>query len=111
MKELTMLFKPKPEEQRRSITRKVRLTQKEDETITEAAEIRRLDVSEFIRRAALGRKADVRYEYQIILELRAVVEALRAAHREFIARGMEPPKEAFSALIQEAIEAMRRISK
>jgi len=106
-----MKFQSKPEDEKRTVRRPIRLTPKEDERIREAADIRQMDVAEFMRRAALGRKADVRYEGQVILELRMVVEAIRSFHKEYVGRGLEPPKEALEAIILHAIEAMKRIAK
>lgn len=106
-----MRFKSKPEEERRSETKLLRLTTHELQSIQKAADVRGLPFIEFVRRAALSRKADVRYEDQIILELRAVVQTFRVIHKEFVARGMAPPDEEFRTVIREAVEAMLRISK
>ena len=64
---MTALFKKKFEENLRSITRKVRMTKLEDMQIEAAAKIRQMDVSEFMRRTALGRRADVNYETETLL--------------------------------------------
>lgn len=108
------LFKAKPEEDRRSTSTLLRWTHAELQTVKRSAEVRCLPTSEFIRRAALGRKADVRYEDKVILELREVAQAIRDFHTLYVAHNMEPPeeiKELFRISIRQAVEAMLRISK
>lgn len=111
MQESTMTFKKLPEEKKRSVRVPIMFTQKEIETVRDSAKIRCLFVADFVRRAALGRKADVRYEHQIILELRVVVDAIRKIHAEYVAQGIEPPEHELKVVIQEAVQAMLRISK
>lgn len=104
-------FKPVPDELRRSISVLIRLTTAESEQIREAADIRCLSLSDFIRRASLGRRADVRIETHIILALRDVVQEIRAMHKTYLNLGLHPPEELWLPLIDEAVKAMRRISK
>jgi uncharacterized protein (DUF1778 family) len=107
----TKLFRKKDDEEKQSERLYIRLTVKDMEAIRTASSVRRLDVSEFARRAMLGRRADVRYKGQIILEIRAVVAALKQQYKGYVERGLLPPEEEFRALINESIEAMKRISK
>jgi hypothetical protein len=70
-----------------------------------------MDTSEFMRRAALGRRADVRYEHKIVLALREVCDVISRLHNESVAKGLNPDKESLAVVIEEAIAAMQRISK
>lgn len=108
---MSKLFKTVPAEQRRSNRYEIRLTAKEAEAIQFSAKIRQMSVAEFMRRAALGRRADVRYEVEIVIVLRDVVAAIRLLYAALVERGITPPKEAWGPLIDEACAAMRRITK
>lgn len=105
------LFIPKPPEQNRCKRFEIRATEKEAKDIQFAAEIRQMTVSEFARRAALGRRADVRYDHEIVLVLRDVIDAIRLLYAALVERGITPPREAWRPLIDEACAAMKRISK
>lgn len=107
---MEMLFKKKPEDQRRTSRIPVRVTMAEREKIVEAARIRALDVSEFMRRAALGRKADVKIAYDIIHELRAVTKAIRELHAAYLAIGETPPEDVLRPLMDEIVKAMKRVA-
>lgn len=109
--EVTKLFKKIPDDQLRSVRYEIRLTAKEAEAIQFSASIRQMSVAEFMRRAALGRRADVRYEVEIVIVLRDVVAAIRLLYAALVERGITPPKEAWGPLIDEACAAMRRITK
>jgi hypothetical protein len=87
------------------------LTQAENAQIQHAADIRELSKSVYMRRCALGRRADVRYEMEIVRQLSAVVQAIRAIHSDLLQRGIEPSAEGFRPIIQEARNAMLRIQK
>jgi uncharacterized protein (DUF1778 family) len=108
---MTKLFKPVPDDIRRSISIIIRLNQAEAAQIRHAADIRCLTVSDFIRRAALGRKADVRFETHIVLALHHVVQEIREMHKTYLEQGFQPPEELWLPLIKEAGAAMLRISK
>jgi hypothetical protein len=75
------------------------------------ANIRQMSVSEFIRRAALGRKADVDYETETILILSEVTKLMRVLHAGLVDHGIEPPEEDMRLVIHEAKAAMLRISQ
>lgn len=105
-----MLFKKKPEDQRRSSRIPVRVTMVERDKIIEAARIRALDVSEFMRRAALGRKADVRIAGDIIMELREVTKAIRELHAAYLAIGETPPEDVLRPIMDEIVKAMKRVA-
>lgn len=108
---MAKLFQKKDESVVRSVRRELRLTREEDQQIRDAAALRQLDVSEFIRRAALGRKADVRIEVEIVLMLIEVVKDLRELHSAVVATGALPPEPQWQPVIDNAVAAMLRIEK
>ena len=108
---MTKLFQKKDKADLKSVRIPIRVTEKEAEKIRHSASIRQMDVSEFIRRAALGRKADVRYETEIVLQLSDAVRAIRAIHKAMVERNIEPPEEIWSPVMDELVAAMLRISK
>lgn len=108
---MTTLFKKKDESSFRSVRCELRLTREEDQLIRDAAGLRQLDVSEFIRRAALGRKADVRVEVEIVLMLIEVVKEMRELHTAVVATGALPPESQWKPVIDQAVSAMLRIQK
>ncbi len=108
---MTKLFKKKPELELKSVRYQIRLTIKDDEKIRHSAKIRQMDVSEFIRRAALGRKANVDYETEIVLALIDSTRAIRALHKAMVERGIPPPEELLLPIIVGAGDAILRISK
>ena len=77
-------FKKKVCTELRSIRYPILLTQEEAETIRHSASIRNMSVAEFMRRAALGRKADVDYDTKIVLQLSDVVRSIRAIHKQMV---------------------------
>lgn len=107
---MTKLFKPVPENLRRSTKAIIRLTKTEMEQIRYAAHIRCLSVSEFVRRAALGRKADVRIEQHIIVGLSQTVQELRALRKTMVEQNLIPPDEEILRVIEMAADALRRMS-
>ena len=108
---MVKLFQTKDESLVRSVRRELRLTGEEDRQIRDAAGLRQLDVSEFIRRAALGRKADVRVEVEIVLMLIEVVKEMRELHTAVVATGALPPESQWQPVIDQAVSAMLRIQK
>ena len=66
-------------------------------------------MAEFIRRAALGRKADVSYETKIVLQLSDAVRAIRAIHKAMVDMQIEPPDEIWAPIMDELLAAMLRI--
>ncbi len=105
------LFRPKPPEQNRSKRLEIRATEKEAKDIQFAADIRQMTVAEFMRRAALGRRADVRYEVEIVLALSNVISEIRDLHAAVVKTGILPPENEWRPIITKAIEAMKRIDK
>jgi uncharacterized protein (DUF1778 family) len=111
MKESVMKFQPKSDAERRVRRLVIRLTNDEHETIAESAAIRALDVSGFVRRAALGKKADVQYEYKLIYEMRELGEVLHDIHKSILDTGNAPPEEIMREALFSIVGAMNRISK
>jgi uncharacterized protein (DUF1778 family) len=105
------LFQKKEPTELRSVRLPIRLTKAEDEKIRHAASIRQMAVSEFVRRAALGRKADVDYETEIVLALSGVTRSIRGLHAALVERGITPPESEWRPIMVEAMSAMLRISK
>lgn len=108
---MAKLFQTVPDEVRKSKTILLRLTVKDAATINTSAKARNLSVTEFIRRAALGRKADLRYETEIVLALREYAQTIRDIHAAMVNQGIPPPEAEWRPAIQQAIAAMLRISK
>lgn len=108
---MTKLFKHKDPVNVRSVRYPILLTEEEAMTIRQAASIRQLSVAEFIRRAALGRKADVDYETEIVLVLSGITRVIRGYHAALVERGVAPPEAEMSAVIVDARAAIHRITK
>lgn len=108
---MTNLFKKVDDLTRRTIRYPILLNEQEDLAIKRAAKIRNLSVAEYFRRAALGRRADPRYDTEVILVLRDFVAGLRQLHADMVERGIQPPESAWEPAIDEAIAAMKRITK
>ena len=106
---MAKLFKKKASSEVRSIRYPILLTEAEAETIRQSASIRNLSVAEFIRRAALGRRADVDYDTKIVLQLSDVVRNIRAIHKQMVELNMQPPEAIWKPVMDEALEAMLRI--
>jgi hypothetical protein len=104
-------FKATTTQERRTLRKVFRVNKDESDQITAAAEARSIDEAEFLRRAALGRRADVDFVTDIVLGLRELTGAIRAMHAEFVAQGIEPPSDELLSLIVAGRAAMLRISK
>jgi uncharacterized protein (DUF1778 family) len=105
------LFHKVSDSERKDAPILVRLSKSDSDTIRHSAAIRQLSVSEFMRRSALGRKADVDYETEIVLSLGAVTRAIRGMHTALVERGIPPQAEEWRPVILEARAAILRISK
>ena len=107
----TELFKKVEDAERRTISCFIRLNAKENLAIKKAAKIRNLSVSDYMRKTALGRKADVNFTTEVVLVLRETVEALRNYHKALTERGIVTPNKEWEPVIDEAVAAMLRITK
>lgn len=109
---MTKLFKTKPAHEKRTIRYPILLTEKEAETIRHSSLIRNLSVADFIRRAALGRKADVQYETEIVLVLWSLVNEIKNMHAS-ITKNMKLPAEfvEWRTVIGAAQEAIAKLKE
>lgn len=109
---MTKLFKTKPAHEKRTIRYPILMTEKEAETIRHSALIRNLSVADFIRRAALNRKADVKFETEIVLVLWSLVNEIKNMHAG-ITKNMKLPKEfvEWRVVIRAAQEAIAKINE
>ncbi|MCK4132587.1 hypothetical protein HFK86_09530 [Ralstonia pseudosolanacearum] len=69
-----------------------------------------MDVSEFARRAALGRKADVDHQTEAVLALSAITREVRALHAAMVQHGVTPPEADLLPVILEARRAIFGVS-
>ncbi|WP_454734301.1 plasmid mobilization protein [Cupriavidus pauculus] len=104
-------FQKKPDAEKRSVQMVVRWTPDEAQKVRHSAGIRHMDVAEFIRRAALGRKADVDYETEVVLALSAITREVRALHAAMVEHGLKPPEAELLPLILEARQAILRVAE
>lgn len=100
-----------PIEERKIFRCEIRLTAIDAATVSAAARARNLSVCEYMRRTALGRRADVCYESQMVLELTDVVETFKILHATVVEYGYLPVNQEWDPVIEEAVAAMQRISK
>jgi uncharacterized protein (DUF1778 family) len=103
------LFQVKPLSEKMGPPVMLRLTEKDKATIRHSASIRNLSMSEFLRRAGLGRRADVKFETEIVLALSAHTRAIREMYAGMVERGFKPPEELMAAALRGALSAMHRI--
>jgi hypothetical protein len=108
---MTALFRKKASDQLASSRRQLSVTQDEAVQIRRSAHVRTLTMSEFIRRAALGRKAEVDYVTDTVLQLSDVVRAIRQAHKSMVERNITPPEEVWSPIMDGAMHAILRVGK
>jgi uncharacterized protein (DUF1778 family) len=105
------LFKKILASEKRNIRCEILLNEVEAKEIRNSAQIRNLSVADFMRRSAMGRRADVEFDKEIVLTLRKIVQLIRELYTTYIAAGVEFPKNELGSLIDEALVAMKRISK
>lgn len=105
------LCKPIPAQDRRTPFIKMRVNQAERLEIEEQARIRNLNVSEYLRRVALHRRADVRIETEMILELQKAVVAIRSLHSGYLQQGLAPPENILGPVITNAIQAILNVAR
>ena len=112
---MSKLFTKKAPEQLKSVEWTLRVTRKEAEAIRHAAQVRQMPVTEYIRRTALGRKADVDYQTEIILSLRDVIAEMRVTCGVILSEGKDITHaqliEILKPIVSNAVDAIKRISK
>ena len=106
---MSKLFKKMPIEARKIFRCEIRLTATDATTISASAEARNLSMSDFMRRAALGRRADVHFETEIVVSLREVVQSIQALHAAFVRQGAPPPEAKIAELLDLARDAMLQL--
>lgn len=89
----------------------VRFDREEAMTIRVSAAARNLTPSEFIRRATLNQKTEIKIDAFIIVALIECVAAIRSIHASFLENGHPPPEALWQPIIQSALDAMMRIDK
>lgn len=92
-------------------TLRIRILPDEETLIKEYATMRNLSVSEYMRRMALKKRADVQYETIIVMELREIIDVIKLLVNGMVEHGFEPPREDAVRAIIGARDAMLRISK
>ena len=105
------LFKILPDNAVKTKTLHVRILVSDSEIITDLAKARNLSVCEYMRRTALERRTDVRYETQMVLALADVIEAFKILHTAVVEHGYLPINQEWDPVFDEAVAAMLRISK
>ncbi len=108
---MSQFFKKIPDSEKKSVRYEIRLSERDAAAIRAAAFLRNLSVADFIRRASLGRRADVGFDVEIVLTLHDVVQSIRRLHATFVALGMPIPKKELGTLVDHALAAMLRINK
>lgn len=108
---MAKLFEKKPDDQVRIKRIPVLVTVEEHDQIKSKAKKRNLNASDYMRRAALGRRADVDHETAIVLALSDHTRSIRELHAAYLEKGDVPPEPLLAILIQEAKAAMLRITK
>lgn len=108
---MAKLFQALPPEKKLSTRLEIKLTEADAEVIRASAKARNLSVSEFMRRAAMGRRADVVFETEIVLALRDVVMVIRAWHAALVEQGLTPPEEYLGVIVDTALETMLKIER
>ena len=106
---MSKLFKKMPIEKRKISRCEIRLTAIDAATISASAEARNLSMSDFMRRAALGRRADVHFETEIVVSLREVVQSIQAIHAAFVKQGIPLPEAKIGELLDTARDAMLQL--
>ena len=108
------LFKSLPDGERMETAILVRMLKSDAETIRRAAKDRQLSVSEYMRRTALGRRADVNYEVDLVLallQLSRTINTIGERHKEMIAQGITPPVDDWRPVKNEIRQAVVRIAQ
>jgi len=106
---MTKLFEKKDAQDKRTVRIPVRLLEEEKEEIIRKAQAAKMTTSEFIRRLALDKKIDVRYEEDIIEELRWLRAEIRGWHLAIAKQGVIQSEEAMTKILFALEAAVLRI--
>ncbi|MGS0741460.1 plasmid mobilization protein [Glaciimonas sp. GG7] len=106
----TKLFHKKSDNEKRTEIIRFRTTSEEKLKIYQQAAIRSLEPSEYIRRTALHRRADVRIELDMILALNGAVRALKELHAAYLKSGLTPPLPSLQPILNSCENAIINLS-
>ena len=108
---MTKKFKPVSDHLRKGKRVEVRMNETDFLTITKNASLRNLTTSDFMRKAAIGRKiGDIDFESRIIERLSNTIMAIKHLHKCCLELGILPPEEDWLPVILEAREAIGMVS-
>lgn len=104
------LFSPLPDGVGKEVRIEFRASEAECERIKYLASVRQMPVSEFLRRAALGRPAPVDLDTELVLCLSDATRAIRALHKAYLEIGCQPPEDLLRPVIENTTIAIKRIA-
>src|SRR5471030_2703928 len=104
------LFSPVADGARKEVRIEFCVSEAERERIKYLASVRQMTVSEFLRRAALGRPAPLDLDTDLVLHLSDAARAIRALHKGYLEIGCQPPEGLLRPVIENTIVAIKRIS-
>ena len=87
-----------------------RVSKFEREKIKNLAAVRHISVSDFLRRAALGRAAPIDFDTNLVLCLTDATRSIRELHKAYLQTGYPPPEGLLLPVIEKTIVAIERIS-
>jgi uncharacterized protein (DUF1778 family) len=105
------MIKKVPLEEMKSKRLELRLTEANHILIKKMADVRNLSVSDFMLRAALGRKADISFQTGLINELRQCKDELRNLRKFLFESGQESPDDAIEEIIDNLNKVALKISR
>lgn len=108
---MVKLFKKIAIEDKRGKSVLIRLTVSEVIDLQQQAQIRNLSTSEYVRRMALHRRADVKMETGLILAVRNVVTEIRALHAAYLAQGLSPPEAILQPILMRCEQAILSVAR
>lgn len=104
------LFTPLPDGVGKEVRIEFRASKAEREKIRHLAAVRQMPLSEFLRRAALGRAAPVDIDTDLVVCLSDATRAIRQLHKAYLDIGYKPPEELLRPAMEEILIALHRIS-
>lgn len=103
-------FKKIPDASRRTVFLRIRLNASERADIQEQAQVRNLSTSDYVRRSTLHRRADVKIETKMILEVREAVMEIRKMRADYLDKGIAPPDDVLRTVLGRAEEAIMGVA-
>lgn len=104
------LFTPLPDGVGKEVRIEFRASKAEREKIKYLAAVRQMPLSEFLRRAALGRAAPLDFDTDLVLCLSDATRAIRDLHKAYLDIGYKPPEELLRPAMEQILIALHRIS-